>query len=134
MKKLMILLMFLIVPILSFGQRTYEADTITIPTGADTTISERFFSYGAWSIQFNYSELDGVDTLHIMSSASVDSTLYDYLWIDDNLDGTNDNPFTLADSSLTIWGESYPFIWIVYKIVKGTSAAGKEIYYIKTKQ
>lgn len=75
MKKLMILLLFLI-PILTFGQRTWETDTLI--TDVDTTIFVRFFSYGDWGIQFDYSTFDQDDwTLSLGNSQ--DGTAFDKL-------------------------------------------------------
>lgn len=75
MKKLMILLLFLI-PILTFGQRTWETDTLI--TDVDTTIFVRFYSYGDWGIQFDYSTFDQDDwTLSLGNSQ--DGTAFDKL-------------------------------------------------------
>lgn len=73
MKKLLIALLFLI-PLLSIGQRTWETDSLI--TAADTTYFMKFFSYGNWAIQFEYTSFDQDDwTLslgHSQDGASFD--------------------------------------------------------------
>lgn len=138
MKRLFLLLL-LFVPLLINAQRVFEHDSISVPTGDDTTWSFKFFTGSSWSIQFNYSEFDSTATssaadFYMYSSADVDSLLYTPVWVDNNLDGANDNPWELTDSTMTIWGDSFPFRYAVFKLEKDSVPTGRKLYYWKTKQ
>jgi len=75
MKKLILLLLFLI-PLMSWGQRTWKTDSLI--TDTDTTYFMKFFSYGDWAIQFDYSSYDQDDwTLSLGNSQ--DGTAFDKL-------------------------------------------------------
>ena len=140
MKKLIILLMLLL-PLALYSQRVFTEtpDSMSVPIGDDTTWYEKFFTGASWSIQFNYRNFDSTATgsaadLYVYTAAEVDSILYDLIWVDNNLDGSNDNPWELTDSSMTIWGESFPFRYIIYKLEKDSVSSGLKFYYWKTKQ
>lgn len=75
MKKLLIALLFLI-PIISFGQRTYETGSLI--TDTDTTIFIKFFSYGDYSITFDYSTYDQDDWTLSLGNSN-DGTGFDKL-------------------------------------------------------
>jgi len=135
MKKTILITALIMIAAISFGQREFPAIVSIDAPADDTTWSEKFFTGFSWSIQFNYNDFDDTDaTLTIYSAAEVDSTLYSPIWVDLNLDGTNDNPWTLADSTLTIWGDSWPFRYIVYKLTGNSVTADKKLFYWKTKQ
>jgi hypothetical protein len=134
MKKLILIFASLMFVCSVFGQYKFIEDSIIVPTGTDTTEYDVFGTVNPWSIQFNFAALDGVDTLYVYSAARPSTyDEYDLLWVDQNLDGTNDNPWTLTDSSLTIWGLAFPMNAIVYKLAKGTSTTGKKIRIFRTK-
>lgn len=113
-----------------------DIDSMPAPEGTDTTWYEKAFTGFSWSLHLNYRDFDTTNaTLGIYSSNfHPDSNIYDLIWIDRDLDGSNDNPKTLSDSSWTIWGESFPFIWRVYKLTKNNVDTGKMLYYNYTKQ
>jgi hypothetical protein len=134
MKKLIFLIAFVALTAVTFGQRVYTVNTKTVTSAATLTWSEKFYTTGPWSLHYNFRNFNQADaTLTIYSTDNPDSTLYDLLWVDQNLNGVNDNPWTLADSSLTIWGESFPFKYRVCKLTKGTVSTGKKLYETVTK-
>ena len=133
MKKLILLLAF-IIPVLCSAQWVFEQDSMSVPAGTDTTWYIQFYTPTAWSVQFNYRNFDDVDaTLGIYACSEPDSTLYDLFWLDQNLDGVNDNPFTLADSSITFVGNIYPVRKLLFKLTKGSVTSGLKLYYWYTK-
>jgi len=137
MKKL-IFLPLLFICFAVFGQRIYTEKTFTVPYGADTTVETRFYSVNnSYSIEVNSTNVDGVDTLGIYCTGENDTTTYSLIWVDQDLNGVNDNPWTIPKSdgtNLLIWGESWPCKWIIYKLTKGTSTAGTVHYYNETKR
>ena len=138
MKKLIILLA-MFVPFTLNAQRVYTLDSMSVPIGDDTTWTQKFFTGHPWSIQFNCSEFDSTAVgsaadLYVYSSNDADSSLYNLVWVDRNLDGSNDNPWELTDSTLTVWGESFPFVDIVYKLEKDSVSSGLKLYYWVVKQ
>ena len=134
MKKL-IFIPLLFLCFAAFGQRVYTSETLTVPVGADTTVSHRFYANDAWSIEVNSTNVDGVDTLYLYCAADADTTSYPLIWVDQDLDGSNDNPWTLSTTvDLLIWGDEWPCRFIVYKLAKGTSTAGTIHYYNETKR
>ena len=136
MKKLILILGIVLMGVAVYGQRTPSTGIITIPAGAtDTTVLTMGASGDPWSLEFNASNLDGVDTVGIYGTAYSDSLTYTLIWVDQDLDGVNDNPWTLsATTNLVIWGESWPFIKMVSILTKGTSTAAKELHYYTTKK
>jgi hypothetical protein len=133
MKKLIFLLLALI-SLAGFSQRIYRTDTKTVTSAATLTWNEKFYTTAPWSLKYNFRNFDQADaTLTIYCTNEPDSTLYDLLWVDQNLNGVNDNPWTLADSSLTIWGESFPFRYRVCVLTKGTVSTGKKLFETITK-
>ena len=141
MKKLLFVLAFTLVALSAGAQRFSEVDSIPgTLTGSDTTVtlefnSVGFWSSGAWSVHFWYKSLDNTDgTLGVYGSNFVsDSANYVPLWIDQNLDGSNDNPKTLSDTTWLPWGEAGPFRYLILKYTKGSNTAG-QIYYDARKQ
>lgn len=109
--------------------------TLTTPIGNDTAISVKVSctSY-SFAVVFYTAELDGIDTLSLYAAIHPDST-YTLLYIDQNLDGVNDNPFTLSTSDLIIWGQINGIyslldatkeddVYLIYYLKKGTSTPG----------
>lgn len=149
MKKLIFLTLFF-VPLIAFGQskvvnidpskkQDYFTDVITVPSGDDTTSYHcsddnlKRWSDGIWSVQFNYRDFDSTAAssaadLYIYSTFSVDSNLLDLIWVDLNLDGANDNPWELTDSSLFIWGLTFPAPCILFKLEADSVSFGKKLY------
>ena len=126
MKKLLFLfLLFACIGV--FGQRYPTTITITVPSGTDTTITTSFWSGYSWSTHYWYESLDDTDgTLAVYgSNFDDDSTAFTLLWVDQNLDGSNDLPKTLSDTSYVLWGESFPFRFIIHKFTKGSNTAGR---------
>jgi len=118
----------------AFGQYSFKEDSLIVPTGDDTTEYDIFGHSGPWSIQYNFAALDGVDTLYVYSSPkAATNDEYDLIWVDLDLDGSNDNPWILTDSSLTIWGMAFPMNYIVEKLAKGTSTTGVKLTIYRTK-
>jgi len=78
MKRLLTVLLLLIVPIMLFGQKTWENDSIVVTdlTGTDTTVFVRFYSYGDYSIQFEYSDFDADDGTLSLGNSN-DGTSFD---------------------------------------------------------
>lgn len=118
MKKFLLLLLFF-VPILTFGQRTWETDTLI--TNVDTTIFVRFYSYGDWSIQFDYSSYDQDDWTLSLGNSN-DGTSFDK--IDDarvpyTLDVTS-NSYTdetgATRCTVTFEGDAWRTIYMGIKI------------------
>ena len=139
MKKLIVLFLFCLAPLLISAQRVYANDSMTAPTGADTTWNMKFFTGNSWSIQFNYSDFDSTAAsseaeLYVFSAAFPDSLLYSPIWVDNDLDGSNDNPWSLSDSTLTIWGDSWPFRFVVFKLERDSVPTGRKLHYWYTKQ
>ena len=131
MKKLLFLLLFFI-PLLLQGQRTWETDTLI--TNTDTTIFLRFYSYGDWAIQFDYSSYDQ-DDWTISLGNSQDGTSFDKL--DDarlpyTLNVTS-NSYTdetgATRSTVTFEGDAWRTIYMGIKI--GTTGAGTDTLALK---
>ena len=136
MKKLILLFGLILISVAIMAQRGgLDRRTLTIPVGADSTTAVKFFTGHSWSIEANASGLDGVDTLSLYATAHSDSSTYSLIWVDQDLDGTNDNPWTLsATSNLFVWGDSFPFRYIIYYLKKGTSTAGLGLVIDEMKQ
>ena len=130
MKKIIIILLML-VPVLTFGQRTWETDSLI--TDQDTTYFMKFYSYGDWAIQFYYSSFDQDDwTLSLGNSQ--DGTAFDKL--DDprlpyTLDVTK-NSYTDGEgdtrATVTFSGNAWRTRYIGIKIVEGTAGNDTLIY------
>ena len=134
MKKL-ILILLMLVPVLAFAQRTYETDSIVVAdlTGVDTTVFVRFYSYGDYSIQFDYSNFDADDaTLSIGNSN--DGTSFDK--IDDarvpyTLDLTTNDYVDEAGTTratVTFEGDAWRTIYLGIKLTIG-SVTGRSLIY-----
>ena len=136
MKKLILLFGLILISVAIMAQRGgLERRTLTIPVGADSTTAVKFFTGHSWSAEINASGLDGVDTLSLYSAAHSDSTTYNLIWVDQDLDGVNDNPWTLSTTlNLSVWGESFPFRYLIYYLKKGTSTAGLGLVVDEMKQ
>lgn len=134
--KRLIILPLLLLCMASFGQRIKVDKTFTVPTGADSTFSDRWYSYdNSWSVEVNSTNVTGADTLYVYCSTNLDTTSYAPIWVDQDLDGVNDNPWTLSTTvNLLVWGESWPCEWIIYKLAKGAGVAGETHYYTLTKK
>ena len=126
----------LLICLASFGQQTKVSGIFTVPTGDDSTFYHRWYSYNnSWSVEVNSTNVTGADTLYVYATSSVDSGAYALIWVDQNLDGVNDNPWTLSTTVNTfLWGEAWPAEWIVHKIAKGGGLAGEQHYYTLTKR
>ena len=125
MKKVLFIIAALLMSVGVFSQRTYSV-TIPVPQGSDTTFTRLFGTGNPWSIQYWYESLDDTDgTLALYgSNFPSDSSAYELLFIDKANDGTNDNPKTLSDTVWVIWGESFPFTYLIQKFTKGSNTAG----------
>lgn len=147
MKKLILILTITLFTICLNAQRVWFDDEMTVPVGDDTTWNKMFYDNDAWSIQFDFSNFDSLDA---GSAADLycycideppDSSLFPLVWVDLNLDGSNDNPWELsnvlnADSSLTllIWGEVFPCRWIGFKLERDSVSPGLILDYWITKR
>ena len=131
MKKLIIILLFALIATVSFGQRTWKTDSLI--TDQDTTYFMKFYSYGDWAIQFDYSSFDQDDwTLSLGNSQ--DGTAFDKL--DDSrlpytLDVTT-NSYTDEEgetrATVTFSGDAWRTRYIGIKIVEGTAGNDTLIY------
>jgi len=128
--KRLILITLLFGCLTAFGQNA-EQGTIYVPYGADTT-AQRSLSWGGHvSIELDWSELDGVDTLCIYGTNHPDSSYLSPLWVDNNLDGANDNPWALEDSASIppLWSDGWPWDYLLFNLKKGTSTSGLPLKY-----
>lgn len=132
MKKLLILL-FCINSLMINAQwkryTEYQQDSLVTPIGTDTSNVFVFYSQRPWSIFFEYEELDDVDATLGVYTYDETSGKEELLWVDQNIDGTNDNPFTLSDSTMYLWGDNYPFGKMKLKLTKGSVTAGLPVRY-----
>jgi len=135
MKKL-IFLPLLFICFAVFGQTIKEPITFTVPVGDDSTFYYRWYSYNnSWSVEVNNTNVTGVDTLYVYATASVDSGSYALIWVDQDLNGVNDNPFEMSTTINTfLWGIVWPAEWIVFRLAKGAGVAGEKHYGILTKR
>ncbi len=135
MKKL-IFLPLLLICLASFGQRVKVPITFTDPVGADSTFSHRWFSYeNSWSVEVNSTNVTGIDTLYVYATTNVDSANFALIWVDQDLDGVNDNPFSLSTTiNFLLYGTFWPTEWIVFKLAKGAGVAGETHYATLTKK
>ena len=106
-----------------FSQRIIVNDSIVRPSGDDTTIYRRLFTVDNWSISFDHSALDGVDTLDLAGVTIIDGSSFNR--IDDNR-----LPFTLSDSTVTFSKDYFSYPWIAIKRIVGTSTEGTITYTI----
>lgn len=141
MKKLIILLLLLL-PFALFAQRVNYSGEINAGA-SDTSIYEtgtpgdKIFG-GFWSYQLDYRPFDDVDaTLSLYFTIEhPDSSSWVLMHFDADLDGTNDNPWTLsdtADGDFLKWGRVFPakyFIRVIDRNSVSDSTAGYE-YFIK---
>lgn len=139
MKKLIILLLLLL-PLSLLAQRVdYSgeinagaSDTSIYETG---TIKDQVFG-GFWSYQLDYRPFDDVDaTLSLYFTIEhPDSSSWVLMHFDENLDGTNDNPWTLSDTAngdFLKWGKVFPakyFIRVLDRNSVSDSTAGYEFF------
>jgi hypothetical protein len=137
MKKLIVLLL-LMLPLSVLAQRVYydgeinagASDTVVYET---ETINDNFFG-GVWSYQLDYRGFDDVDaTIGLYYSIEhPDSGTYVLLPFDENLDGTNDNPWTLSDTAngdFVKHGWFFPGKYFIRVLTRGSisdSTAGYE--------
>ena len=115
---------------------TTETDSFPVPSGTDTTFIFYFYSSYPWSIHFDYNTYDATNaTLGVYATDwPLDTGLYELLWIDERAPfGTNDNPKTLSDSSWVVWGDTFPFQYMVIKETKGNVTTGQMTYYRKVR-
>src|SRR3990167_1498422 len=108
MKKLLITFTLALLQVVAWGQflkmAIHETDSIVLTSADSTTYNKTFYTLQPWSVQFNYGDFDSIAAtsaadLYVYCSGSVqDSTLFDLLWVDNNLDGVNDNPWELSSS------------------------------------
>ena len=132
MKKL-IFVILLLAPVFLFSQLSLDPyafvsvtnKTLTVAAVTDTSLSVEFSTTKMWNIEVNSSNVDGVDTLYVYGTAHPDSSTYVLIWVDRDLDGINDNPWTLSTTeNLGIWGIVWPYKYIIYTLATGTSTAG----------
>ena len=131
MKKLLFLLAALLICGAGFSQRTVTSNSIN--SGASDTVSyetgtprDNFFGE-TWSYHLDYRDFDDTDaTLGLyFSNHHPDSSVYVLLFFDENLDGTNDNPYTLSgatDATQTLfkWGSEFPGLYFVRVLTRGS--------------
>ena len=134
MKKVLTILLFL-VPVLLFGQRTWETDSIVVAdlTGVDTTVFIRFYSYGDYSIQFEYSNFDADDATLSLGNSN-DGTSFDK-FDDSRLPYTldvNTNDYTDEEgntrATVTFEGDAYRTIYLGIKLTIGSVTERALIY------
>jgi len=141
MKKLIILLM-LMMPLTLFAQRSQYSGEIN--AGASDTSTYELGSqfpndvcFGEiWSYQLDYRYFDDVDaTLSLYYTIEhPDSSSWILMYFDENLDGTNDNPWTLsdtADGDFLKWGLCFPakyFIRVIDRNSVSDSTAAYEFF------
>lgn len=131
MKKLLFILGLAALCLAGFSQRGKWIDSIPgALTGTDTVVYQQFWSGGTFSGHMNYRSLDNTDgTIGIyVSNFHPDSNIYEPVWIDLNLDGSNDNPKTMSDSAWFVSAEVGPARWIFIKYTKGSNTAGQTYY------
>lgn len=130
MKKAILILTLAFAVMAAYGQRQFYSGAIYAPVGSDTTISVPIKTDNSYSIHYWYKWLDAADGVLTLygSNFHPDSAAYALLFIDKDGDSVNDNPFTLSDSSLIIYGDAYPFRWYIQKFTGGSNTAGLPIY------
>jgi len=144
MKKLLFVLMLGLISGLVSAQflkfAIHETDSIVLTSGDSTMYEKVFYTLEPWSIQFNYGNLDTTASssaadLYVYSSGSgADSALYDLLWVDLDLDGTNDNPWELSStlnaysSSYTLSGASFPYWKLFIEVERDSVSVGNVLY------
>jgi len=142
MKKLLILLLCLIPLALSAQRVNYSG---SINAGAsDTSLYEagtpndNLFG-GRWSYQLDYRAFDDTDaTLTLYwSNEHPDSASYVLFVVDDNSDGSNDNPWTLSDTAngdFGVWGEMFPGKYFIRVITRGSVSDSTAAYEVIKQQ
>jgi len=141
MKKLIILLLLLL-PLSILAQRSNYSGSIN--AGASDTSTYELGSQfpgdiafgGFWSYQLDYRPFDDVDaTLSLYFTIEhPDSSSWVLMHFDENLDGTNDNPWTLSDTAngdFLKWGKIFPakyFIRVLDRNSVSDSTAGYEFF------
>ena len=120
MKRLIFILLAL-VSLSAMGQRIYT-HTFYSPSDTDTTYYIKFWSENQWGMSCDFSDFDDTDaTLDLGESANtVDGSVFNGL-PHDSL------PYTLADSTVAFYGDSYNFIYLAIKITAGSVTAGSEM-------
>lgn len=122
------------------GQRYISNDTLN--TGASDTVNYtvrdkpgNIMFGGSWSYHLDYRLADTTTaTLGLYgSNFHPDSATYQLLWIDLNLDGSNDNPKTLsdtadADQSWNVWGEAFPYLYFIRELTRNGLSDSTKLY------
>ena len=132
MKKLIFLILICAVPFLANAQ-TLENFTaeMTVSAGADTSYVKVARSLYLWSFEFNASNLTGLDTLYAYATSNLDSLENALMFIDQDKDGLNDNPWTIplaSGDNFMLWGMAFPSYFILFRLAKGTSSPGEKVY------
>lgn len=111
----------------AFAQSRYLDSLRVAVVGADTSFSREIGGGGPTSLEFDWSELDGVDTLYVYGTNYPDSLELSPLRVDVDLDGVNDNPWTLSDSSSVppLWSLAWPWDYVKVVLKTGTSTSGR---------
>ena len=105
-----------------FSQGVIVNDSITFPTGSDTTIYVRMYSVDNWSISFDYSALDGTnDTLDLGGVNVTDGSAFGRL-DDIRL------PFIMTGSTKPFEKTNFSFIYLAIRFAPGTSTEGTTTY------
>lgn len=136
MKKLL-LIFGLLVPLVLNAQRLVTNDTLNI--GASDTVNYNVDSYadnffgGYWSYQLDYRLFDDVDAEIALyfSDEHPDSGTYVLIWFDQDLDGSNDNPWTLSDTAngdFLQHGEYFPGIYFIRELTRGSVSDSTNAY------
>lgn len=128
MKKLIVLLM-IVLPALSFGQRIYKLDSIRIPDApaTDTIVYVKMITGYGWTAEFDFADLDATDgTLDLGQCAEPDTL--DFNRLDDLR-----LPYTMVDSSVVFEKSTFLSRYLQIKVTSGTNTVGQKIYYWITK-
>jgi len=135
MKKLLTILLLSLIITASFGQKTWETDTMKVAdlTGTDSIGFVRFYSYGDYSIQFEYSDFDADDATLSLGNSN-DGTSFDK-FDDSRLPYTLDvttNSYTDEEgdtrATVTFEGYGYRTIYLGIKLTLNSVTDGNLIY------
>jgi hypothetical protein len=132
MKQFIIAFIIALAGVSAYGQRMETSGTIA--GDANDTVQIPFWSTGAWSVHFWYESLDDVDgTLAVYGSNFHKDSL---AFVDFEVDSNNDSldlPKTLSDTATVIWGDHFPFRYLIIKYLAGSNSAGN-VYYNALRQ
>lgn len=119
------------------GQRTIYSGSLN--AGASDTskyelgTTKDYFFGGVWSYNLDYRAFDDVDAILGLyySNHHPDSTVKVLMFFDQNLDGVNDNPFTLSDTTnggFFKWGYVFPGQYFIRVLTRGSVSDSTACY------